>query len=43
MQSKVHYIDFGCKNIRVSSNEAVQALYSMTLTLPGTELTKDIV
>lgn len=43
MQSKSHYIDFGCKNIRVSSNEAVQALYSMTLTLPGTELTKNIV
>ena len=39
MNSKAHYISLGANNIRTSSNEALQALYNLTLVLPGTRLT----
>lgn len=42
MNSKAHYISLGANNIRTSSNEAIQALYNLTLVLPGTKLTDPI-
>lgn len=33
VNSKANYINAGCENIRVSSNEAVQAIYSLTKVL----------
>ena len=33
IKSKMHYINFGGKNIRVSSNEALQSIYSLTKVL----------
>lgn len=30
VQTKVNYIDMGCSNVRVSNNEAVQAIYNLT-------------
>lgn len=33
MSSKINYVNFGCQNIRVSSNEAVQCLYNLTQVL----------
>lgn len=33
VQTKVNYIDMGCSNVRVSNNEAVQAIYNLTKTL----------
>lgn len=39
MNSKSHFISLGANNVRTSSNEAVQALYNLTLVLPGTKLT----
>lgn len=35
--SKIHYINFGGNNIRVSSNEALQSIYSLTKTLATDE------
>lgn len=37
MNSKQNFLDLGGMNIRVSSNEAIQSLYSMTKVLPETE------
>lgn len=37
MNSKQNFLDLGGINIRISSNEAVQSLYSMTKVLPETE------
>lgn len=37
MNSKQNFLDLGGMNIRVSSHEAVQSLYSMTKVLPETE------
>lgn len=37
MNSKQNFLDLGGINIRVSSNEAVQSLYSMTKILPETK------
>jgi hypothetical protein len=42
LNSKAHYIDVGGKNIRVSSNEAIQAIYNLTKVLSGTKLTDPI-
>ena len=42
MNSKAHYITLGAKNGRVASNEAIQALYNLTLALPGTKLTDPV-
>ena len=39
IDSKANYIDFGGINIRQSSNEAVQSIYSLTKVLPETKLT----
>lgn len=33
INSKMHYINFGGSNIRVSSNEALQSIYSLTKVL----------
>lgn len=33
MNSKINYIDLACKNIRLSSNEAVQSIYNLTKVL----------
>lgn len=37
INSKKNFIDIGGTNMRVSSKEAIQSLYSMTLTLPETK------
>lgn len=37
MNSKKNFLDLGSTNMRVSSNEAIQSLYSMTKVLPETE------
>lgn len=37
MNSKKNYLDLGGINMRISTNEAVQSLYSMTKILPETE------
>lgn len=42
MNSKAHYISVGGKNVRTSSNEAIQALYNLTLVLPDTKLTQPV-
>lgn len=36
MNSKQNFLDLGGINMRVSSNEAIQSLYSMTKILPET-------
>lgn len=42
MKSKAFYINLGGKNMRTSSNEAIQATFNMTQVLPGTKLTDPI-
>lgn len=44
LKSKVHYIDFGGSNIRVSSNEALQSIYCLTKILASdkTKLTSPV-
>lgn len=37
VDSKANFINLGCENIRVSSNEAVQSLYNLTKVLNGDE------
>lgn len=37
VDSKANFIDLGCSNIRVSSNEAVQSLYNLTKVLNADE------
>ena len=37
--SKANYVTMGATNIRKSEKEAVNAVYNMTLVLPGTKLT----
>ncbi len=36
--NKSNFIDIGGINNRLSTNEAIQCLYNLTLSLPGTEL-----
>lgn len=40
MKSKAFYLNLGGKNMRTSSNEAIQATFNMTQVLPGTKLTQ---
>ena len=42
MNSKSHFVSLGARNVRTSSNEAIQALYNLTLSLPGTKLTDPV-
>lgn len=35
LNSKANYINIGCENVRVSSNEAVQSIYNLTKVLYG--------
>ena len=42
MNSKKFYIYLGGTNIRKSSNETIQALYNLTLVLPGTKITEPV-
>lgn len=42
MNSKSHFVSLGARNVRTSSNEAIQALYNLTLVLPGTKLTDPV-
>lgn len=42
MNSKISYINFGGENVKVGTNETVQALYSLTLVLPDTKLTDPV-
>ena len=37
VDSKANFIDLGCSNIRVSSNEAIQSLYNLTKVLNADE------
>ena len=37
LKSKKHYIGLNGVNVRVGSNEAIQALYSLTLILPDSK------
>lgn len=39
MNSKAFFVSLGGKNIRTSSNEAIQSLFNLTLKLPGSNLT----
>ena len=39
INSKSYYLDLNCVNIKVSTNEAVQSLYSLTKIL-DTDITK---
>lgn len=41
-QSKKNYIDLGGKNARASSKEAIQSLYSLTIHIPGNNITKEV-
>lgn len=42
MNSKAFYLNMGGKNMRKSSNEAIQAIYNMTYVIPGTKLVDPI-
>jgi len=42
MNSKAHYISLNGINMRTSSNEAIQSLYSLTKILPNTKITTPI-
>lgn len=42
IKSKAYYIGVDGKNVRVSQNEAVQAIYNLTKVLPESDLTKPI-
>ena len=37
IESKSYYLDLNCMNIKVSTNEAIQSLYSLTKVLDGDE------
>lgn len=41
-QSKKNYINLGGKNARNPSKECIQALYSLTIHIPGNNITKDV-
>lgn len=40
LNSKANYVSLGGETVKLSTNEAVQALYNLTLVLPGTKMTK---
>lgn len=40
LTSKANYVSLGAETVKISTNEAVQSLYNLTLILPGTKLTK---
>ena len=42
LQSKSHYISLSGQNIRTSSNEAIQALFNLTLELPDSKSEKPV-
>lgn len=42
MNSKAFYLNMGGRNMRTSSNEAIQAIYNLTQVLPGTKLVDPI-
>jgi len=42
MNSKAHYISLNGINMRTSSNEAIQSLYSLTKILPDVKITTPI-
>lgn len=42
LHSKAFFIDLSCSNVRKSSNEAIQALYSLTKIEEGTKLTNPV-
>lgn len=42
LTSKKHFIGLDGKNIRVSTNEAIQCLYSLTLLLPDSKHEKPV-
>jgi hypothetical protein len=44
MDSNIYYIDLGGQNIRQCSNEAIQALFTLTMKVPDNKVTpsKDI-
>ena len=42
MDSTAHFISLGGVNVRTSSNEAIQAIYNMTLVLPETKCTDPV-
>lgn len=42
MNSNAQYITFAGKNGRVVGGESIQALYNLTLVLPGTKLTDPV-
>ena len=42
MNSKAFYLNMGGRNMRKSSNEAIQAIYNMTYVIPGTKLSDPI-
>lgn len=39
LESNVHFIDLGCKAVIANTNECIQALFSLTMTLDGDVLT----
>ena len=40
MKSNMHYIDLSGINYRVSTNESIQAIYSLTRVIDSTKLTE---
>lgn len=42
MNSKANFINLGAKNVRTSTHEAVQSLYSLTIKYPDSNVTKDV-
>lgn len=42
LHSKSFFVDLGCTNVRTSSNEAIQAIYSLTKVEEGTKLTQPV-
>lgn len=42
IQSKKNYIDLGAQNARKPHHEAIQSLYSLTIHVPGNNITKEV-
>ena len=42
LDSKAHYISLGGTNIMSTTNEGMQAIYNLTMSLPGTKLTEEV-
>ena len=38
LNSNIHYIDLGCKSVVSNTNECIQALFALTMTLDGDKL-----